>query len=225
MSRRSPQPHAAVRTLASSRATRPMTVVDAGPWVGRSFARGDHHPDTTWSRRAGSRPPSGGGRPPLPGGAEPWTRMVTERLAERTPETTYQLVELGRSLSTFKGPNKVGPHDLKRDDSVSTAGTALSIGLVNVVRLVWAEPLPDRCRRLIDQYLGYIRHITPPDVCESRQSQTRQTDTASTRGGLRVPSVCFALLLHTSHFPSVFRTARRWTAPRLTLYDAPAPSS
>jgi hypothetical protein len=174
--------------------------------VGRSFAGGDHHPGTTWARRPGSRLPSHGGRPPLPGGAEPWTRMVTERLAERTPETTYQLVELGRSLSTFKGPNKVGPHDLERCDSVGTAGTALCIGLVNVVRLVWAEPLPDRCRRLIDQHLGYIRHITPPDVCESRRKsdETNSTQLAPRRASR--PSVCFALLLAP-------RTSRPYSGP------------
>jgi hypothetical protein len=84
--------------------------------------------------------------------------MVTERLAERTPDTTHQLVELGRRLSALKGPNEVRPHDLKRDDGVSTAGTALRIGLVTVIRLVWAGPLPDRRSHLIDQHLGYIRH-------------------------------------------------------------------
>jgi hypothetical protein len=116
--------------------------------------------------------------------------MVTERLAERTPEATHQLVELGRSLRARKGPNEVRPHDLKRHDSVSTAGSALSFGLVNVVRLVRAEPLPDRGSSLIDQHLGYFRHITPPDVGEPRQGQTRRTRHRQHRVGLAVlPSV------------------------------------
>jgi hypothetical protein len=84
--------------------------------------------------------------------------MVTERLAERTPDTTHQLVDLGRRLSALKGPNEVGPHDLERDESVSTAGTTLSIGLVNVIRLGCAGPLPDRCSSLVDQHLWYVRH-------------------------------------------------------------------
>jgi hypothetical protein len=86
--------------------------------------------------------------------------MITERLAERTPDTTHQLVELGSRLSALKGPNKVGPRDLKRYDSVSTAGSALSIGLVNLIRLVCAGPLPDRRSSLIDQHLWYFRHRT-----------------------------------------------------------------
>jgi hypothetical protein len=181
-------------------------VLDAGPWVALS-----PEVSTTPTRRGAEgpvrvRPPSHGGRPPPPGGTQPWARMVTEWLAERTPETTHRLVELGRSLSTFKGPNKVGPHDLERYDSVSTAGTALSIGLVNVVRLVWAEPLPDRRRRLVDQHLGYIRHITPPEVCESRQRQPGQTRHRQHRGGLRVPSDRFALLLAP-------RTSRPFSGP------------
>jgi hypothetical protein len=122
--------------------------------------------------------------------------MVAERLAERTPETTHQLVELGRCLSALKGPNKVGPHDFKRDDGVGTAGTALGIGLVNVIRLVWAEPVPDRRRSLVDQHLGYFRHITPPDVRERRQRQKRRARHRQHRVGVPVlPFVCFALLL------------------------------
>jgi hypothetical protein len=118
--------------------------------------------------------------------------MVTKWLAERTPETTHQLVQLGRSLSALKGPNKVGPHDLKRCDSVGTAGTALSIGLVNVIRLVWTEPLPDRPRSLVDQHLGYIRHNTPPDVPVNYTSQTRHTRHIEHRVRLAVlSSFCF----------------------------------
>jgi hypothetical protein len=84
--------------------------------------------------------------------------MVTERLAERTPDATHELVELGRRLSALNGSDEVRPRDLERYDSVSTAGPALRIGLVNVIRLVWAESLPDRRSSLVDQHLGYIRH-------------------------------------------------------------------
>jgi hypothetical protein len=83
--------------------------------------------------------------------------MVTERLAERTPDA-HELVELGRRLSALNGSDEVRPRDLERYDCVSTAGPALRVGLVNVIRLVWAESLPYRRSSLIDQHLGYIRH-------------------------------------------------------------------
>jgi len=79
--------------------------------------------------------------------------MVAERLTERPPDTTDQLVEIGRRLSALDGPNEVGPHNLKRCDSISTAGTTLSVRLIYAIRLVWAGPLPDCCSSLVDQHL------------------------------------------------------------------------
>jgi hypothetical protein len=105
--------------------------------------------------------------------------MVAERLGERTPKPTHQLVQLGGSLSALEGPNEVGPHDLKRYDSVSTAGTALGIRLVNVVRLVRAEPLPDGRRSLVDQYLGDLRHFTPPNILNHDRTRRDVVVTAS----------------------------------------------
>jgi hypothetical protein len=79
--------------------------------------------------------------------------MVAERLAERPPDTTHQLVEFGRRLSALEGADEVGPHDLKRYNSISTAGPTLSVRLIHVIRLVWTGPLPDRRSNLIDQRL------------------------------------------------------------------------
>ena len=83
--------------------------------------------------------------------------MVAERLTERPPDTADQFVERGRRLSVLDGLNEVGPHNPKRYDSTSTAGTALSVRLIDEMRLVWAGPLPDRRSRLIDQHLR--RHV------------------------------------------------------------------
>lgn len=79
--------------------------------------------------------------------------MIADRLTERPPDTTDQLVDLGRSPSALDGPNEVVPHNLKRYDSISTAGTTLSVRLIDPIRLVWAGPLPDCSSSLIDQHL------------------------------------------------------------------------
>jgi len=160
--------------------------------------------------------------------------MVTERFAERTPGTTHDLVDLGRRLSTLKGPDKVGPHDLKRYDSISAARTALSIGLVNVIRLVCAGPLPDRRSSLIDQHIGYVRHRIHRKVVNQDTVRRDVLDSRQHRVGLAVlpcPSAshCSSALLTSCPFPDRYAMRRPPGSPLMTseprLPDAGEPNS